>query len=562
MGRQENGVPSQGAPASIGETAMAFLKRRAGIFAIAFVAIASLRIISTYDRLSLTFDEPAHMACGMEYVAKHVYQYESQHPPLSRAMIAIGPYLAGVRPHAIERFTPEGIEEVKASANPMWTVRLMRAGILPYFWIASLVVFIWAGNYFGRSSAVLATALFSLLPPVLAHAGLATTDMALTASLPAAILTTVLWAQSPTWGRTVLMGLACAFTALTKFSALGYLPAAVALCLAASLMTVWPGWRELYRLIVTRALKFAAAVAIGAVAIWAVYWFSFGEVPGTGWRLPAPEFFDGIGVAWKHSTGGHGAYLLGKTSKLGWWYFFPVALAVKTPIAFLILVAAGLAVCWRQRQSSQYLFLPAAALGILGPAMTSHVNIGIRHILPIYPILCLIGAMGLANMIRSAKTSLGLVASILIIWLAVSGAAYHPNYLTYFNEFAASDPEAVLVDSDLDWGQDLVALSTRLRAAGVAAIKTNFGPYFSSRSLYDLPPMQAVDPNSPSIGWSVVSPTAAKLTVAQPILSGLSVDSLTTAYQNRTPWWDRTSPTERVGSLKLYYFASGSLPAP
>jgi 4-amino-4-deoxy-L-arabinose transferase-like glycosyltransferase len=553
---------NKGVPASIGEPVLAFLKRHAVWLAIAFVAIASLRIVTTYDRLSLTFDEPAHMACGMEYVAKHVYRYESQHPPLSRAMIAIGPYLAGVRPHAIERFTPEGIEEVKTSANPVLTVRLMRAGILPYFWIACLIVYLWANTYFGAPVAVLATAFFTLLPPVLAHAGLATTDMALTASLPAAILATLLWAQSPTWERTVLMGLACAFSALTKFSALGYLPAAVALCLAASLITAWPGSRELYRLALARAAKFAAAVAIGALAIWAAYWFSFGEVPGTAWRLPAPEFFDGIGVAWKHSTGGHGAYLLGQTSKLGWWYFFPVALAVKTPIAFLILAAAGLAVCWRHRRSSRYLILPAAALGILGPAMTSHVNIGIRHILPIYPILCLIAAIGLAHIIRSAKTSRGLIVSagILIIWLAISGAAYHPNYLTYFNEFAARDPEAVLVDSDLDWGQDLVALSARLRAAGATAIKTNFGVYFSSRSLYNLPPMEAIDPYRPSIGWNVVSPTAAKLTVAQPILSGLSVDNLTTAYQNRTPWWDTTAPTERVGSLKLYYFAPGSLP--
>jgi dolichyl-phosphate-mannose--protein O-mannosyl transferase len=102
MGRRQKGVS-----ASVSEPVMAFLKRRAVLLAIAFVVIASLRIVSTYDRLSLTFDEPAHMACGMEYVAKHVYRYESQHPPLSRAMIAIGPYLAGVRLHGIERFMQE-----------------------------------------------------------------------------------------------------------------------------------------------------------------------------------------------------------------------------------------------------------------------------------------------------------------------------------------------------------------------------------------------------------------------------------------------------------------------
>jgi hypothetical protein len=358
--------------------------------------------------------------------------------------------------------------------------------------------------------------------------------------------------------------LACAFTALTKFSALGYLPAAMVLCLAAWLAARWPGCSELWLLTAARAAKFAAAVAIGALAIWGVYCFSFGEIPGTGWRVPAPEFFDGIGVAMKHSSEGHPAYLLGETSILGWWYFFPVAIGVKTPIAFLILTVAGLAICWKQRRDSRYLFPLAAAVGILAPAMNSHVNIGVRHILPIYPILCLIAAIGLAQLIRRARSPLGLIASagVLVAWLAASGAAYHPNYLTYFNEFAASDPEAVEVDSDLDWGQDMVALSARLHAVGAATVHTNFGDYFSSRSLYNLPPMQPVDPYHPCTGWNVVSPTAAR--VAHPesilLLNGTSLESLMQARQNRTPWWDRTTPTERVGSLKLYYFdAQGHL---
>jgi hypothetical protein len=226
---------------------------RAWLLAAALVLLASGRIVSTYDQLSLTFDEPAHLACGMEYVAHHVYRYESQHPPLSRAMIGLGAYLAGGRPHGLAKFTPEGVEIVKASPDPVLTVRLMRAGILPFFWVAALTVFLWAKRYFGPAEAVLATGLFTLLPPVLAHAGLATTDMSLTASLPAAILATILWAQSPGWKMTVLMGVACAFAALTKFSALGYLPASIGLCLAVWLSLHWPGVRELRRLAAARA---------------------------------------------------------------------------------------------------------------------------------------------------------------------------------------------------------------------------------------------------------------------------------------------------------------------
>src|ERR1035437_5262146 len=92
----------------------------------------------------------------------------------------------------------------------------------------------WARHHFGNTAAVLATGLFTLLPPVLAHAGLATTDMALAACLGAAFFSLVLWAEAPTWKRSALLGLTGAAAVLSKFTALGYLPAAAVLALAAS----------------------------------------------------------------------------------------------------------------------------------------------------------------------------------------------------------------------------------------------------------------------------------------------------------------------------------------
>jgi len=71
---------------------------KSALVALLFIAIASLRIAATYQIFSFTIDEPGHFACGLEYLSKHVYRYETQHPPLARAMIALGPYLAGIRP--------------------------------------------------------------------------------------------------------------------------------------------------------------------------------------------------------------------------------------------------------------------------------------------------------------------------------------------------------------------------------------------------------------------------------------------------------------------------------
>src|SRR5262249_25122127 len=153
--------------------------------------------------------------------------------------------------------------------------------------------------------------------------------------------------------------------------------------------------------------------------------------------------------AFKHNAGGHISYLLGKMSLTGFWYYFPVALSVKTPLAYLILTGVGLCVAWTKRTRLEYLLPVAFAAGILIPGMTSHVNIGVRPILPVYLGLSITAATGLLWLIQRSKPA----ALLLVAWIVVSGAIAHPDYLAYFNELGMSDPEKILVDSDLDWGQ-------------------------------------------------------------------------------------------------------------
>ncbi len=159
----------------------------------ALVLVASIRIIATYTVFSHTYDEPAHIACGMEWLDKGVYKWEPQHPPLARVATALGPYLLGTRcqntPNVdLASMTHEGLAILYYGHHYDLTLALARLGILPFFWIACLVVYWWGRRYFSPSVAVVAVFLFSFLPPVLAHAGLATTDMALTAFLGAAFL--------------------------------------------------------------------------------------------------------------------------------------------------------------------------------------------------------------------------------------------------------------------------------------------------------------------------------------------------------------------------------------
>ena len=198
-----------------------------------------------------------------------------------------------------------------------------RLGELPFFWVACLVVYGWGRRYFGPAVGVAALFLFSFVPTVLAHAGLATTDMALTAFLGAAFLTALIWIEHPTVPHALVFGACTGLAALSKFSSLVFLPAAMAAALVWYLAMERPRPRWLATEAWRRVPTFALAVAVGALAIWAGYRFSFGKVDFAPFRLPAPELYSGIQEVMRHNRGGHHAYLLGQRSQTGFWYFFP-----------------------------------------------------------------------------------------------------------------------------------------------------------------------------------------------------------------------------------------------
>ena len=422
--------------------------------------------------------------------------------------------------------------------------------------LACLVVGLW-GNLFGRPMAVLAVALFTLLPTMLADAGLAATDMALGATVGAAFLAFVFWAQKPTLWSSLLLGLCTSLACLSKFTALGYLPAAVVLSFACYVAVCRPRWHDLREMAKQRVGLFGLAISVTALLIWACYWFSFGSINyhGHNVRLPAPEFFNGIQVASHHSRNGHATFLLGKFGWKGWWYYFPVVLSLKTPIAFLILLGLGVFACVRARPRLSYLLPLAFSLGILLPAMHSHVNIGVRHVEPIYLSFSIIAALGLRQLFQWARTGIvsALTAGPLLLWLILSVGAQHPDYLAYLNAFAGKTPENILVDSNYDWGQDLKFLAKRLRELGVREFSfasmdgVSFGHPDYAESWYGLPPFKLVNPCVPAPGWNVLSPTIEKSTSHWP------GSQLYRGPNMLKPWYEQVTPTERVGPLLLYY---------
>jgi hypothetical protein len=517
--------------------------------ALALVLLATVRIVATYDVFSHTGDEPAHIACGMEWLDKGVYRLEAQHPPLARVAGALGPYVLGSRWNGrtgTNAMFLGGLDILYDGGRYDTNVAAARLGMLPFFWIAAFVVYVWAKRDFGAATAVAALFLFTFLPPILAHAGLATTDMALTAFLGAAFLTGRLWLEQPTFKSGAIFGACGALAVLSKFSSLVFFPAAAALALVLYAVAGRLPASELARAAKDRLPSFGIALATGFAIVWAAYRFSIGKVDFAPFPLPAPDFYNGIREVIQHNSQGHLSYLFGNLSRTGFPGYYFVVLAVKTPIAFLVLTGAAIVWLKREWKGSAAWLLPAAyAAAIVGVALFSRINIGVRHILPVYTGLSILAA---AALLRLAATAAGRkwvtpAVAILLGWLTLSSLLSHPDYLPYFNEFAGGHPEKILADSDLDWGQDMKRLEKRLHAAG-ARVLTLAGLSFVSDKAA-LPQLRKINTTTPHAGWNAVGMSAWKQ-------YRLGLEDTNPGV---TLWPDRVPPHEMVGkSIALWYF--------
>jgi hypothetical protein len=180
-----------------------------------------------------------------------------------------------------------------------------------------------------------------------------------------------------------------------------------------------------------------------------------GNVP-----IPAPAMALGMAQVKLHERLGHTAYLLGHESRTGWWYYFPVVFFYKSPLPWLMLVAWGAFALLRARDRNglQFLLIPAV---ILLTAMTTSLNIGARHVLPMLAPLSIVSGYAVVGIWRSSRDAFGRTALLgLLAWLFIGVAVDHPDYLAWFNELAQPSPSYFAADSNIDWGQDVLRLAT------------------------------------------------------------------------------------------------------
>lgn len=544
------------------------IRGRPGWLAVGLVLLASARIVATHRVFSQTYDEPAHVAAGMEWLDKGRYTYELLHPPLARVASAVLPYADGIRSMGNVDIWKEGNDLLYARGTYGRNLALARLGILPFFVLAAGVVWMWTTALFGGRAALVAVAMFTTLPPVLAHAGLATTDMAAAATVALALFALVRWLEAPTGARSTVLGIAMALAALSKVSGPVFLVASVVPLLVVRWAMTFrqrvPVAGEPTPRVARRVGSLGVAAAAAVLVVWAGYRFSTGPLftSSDGFHVrildrvtggnetirdaviaathapvyPAPEFVRGLSsVAWMNQAG-RASYVLGSSHHGGVWYFFPVALAVKTPVPFLILAVMG-AVAVLRRRRWQDLAPVLGAGAIMAVVIPMNINLGLRHVLPIYPLLAVIvgAAAAVEGSVRRRRIQAGLLL-LLVAWQVISSIRAHPDYLAWFNELARLRAEPVLLDSDLDWGQDLNRLADTLRARRIPAVAIGYwGTADPER--HGLPPVRRLAPGVPTTGWIAVS--------RYPLLSG-------TDYQ----WLRDRQPAALIGTSMLLFHVS------
>lgn len=391
--------------------------------------------------------------------------------------------------------------------------------------VLAALVYLWTRSLFGPAGGFVALLLTAFCPALLAHNGLATSDTAAALGFLLAILGWWRLCHRITVGRILAAGVCAGFLALAKYSAALFAPIAVLIALvrltySAPLPASIAGFMG--RLIGGRraAALLGSGLAAGALAVavvWGAYGFRYSAAPGgqpaifaktwadvlmdeprTGnstmadgrmigapYQLEAgavqhfvrfarshhllPEgYLYGLAFTDRHARG-RLAYFAGEYRETGWVAFFPVAFLLKTTLPALLLLTLAISLFRRQPRVRRTLYrlspliILAAIYGLF--SVTSHLNIGHRHILPLYPVVYIAaGILGPLALDRRQGSWLTPLLLLALVWHGVSSWRVRPHYLTYFNAMAGgpSGGHRFFVDSSLDWGQGLPDLKAWL----------------------------------------------------------------------------------------------------
>lgn len=509
------------------------MTRRARLAAALLIVIGTLRIASTFRVFSDTADEANHVKAGLEIYQYHRYEVQTWNPPLPRIALAAAPFLGGMRYDPKLEFS-EGLRWV-FFGHGKYEANLVRAriGNLLFFVIGAVGVWLLARRFLDDVGALLALLLFTTQPVVLGYTGLATHDTPAVAGMAIALWAFIRWLDKPSLARAAILGVAYGFAALCKFSCIAFVPAACGAIFVARIVH-----DAALRRGAVRALATILAVPLTAsLTIWAGYAFTVGKA-GKFAKFPAPAFFEGIAGILQVDREGFLSYAWGHMTTTGWWWYFPFAFLLKTTLALLVFLAIG---AWFAMRAPAYRWTyvewTAATVATFLPALQSSLDIGVRYVLPVYVPFSIAAAAAAMAMLRSARPPVRYAAVALLGWHLVASTIAHPDYFPYFNELAGRNPSRYLIDSNLDWGQDLLRLRRFCRQRGITTLP---------RALFTSSDLDAIGlPPNTEIDWTRPPTVPAALSEGTLVVGRMGAGA---AFH-----WADDQPYVRVGkSIRVY----------
>jgi len=476
------------------------LERGFWLFVFVLLAIMAWAQVTSALRETQTWDEGIHLAAGYSYLKTGDFRLNPQHPPLGKIINALPLLLLKPRLPLEDpawRLPDEvhfGNLFLYTNSVPadtlLFTARTMTMLLTL---LLGLALAVWTRKHFGAAAALFSLALFAFDPNITAHGRYVTTDLFATLFIFLSCLTWGAFVCSRRWTHLLAAGVTLGLALASKFTAV---------CLLALLPLLYliRWWQERGQAAEGGRARLSAGhfvrsgallVALGSLAAMSTYGRAK-ALPLTAihrdafagrllhraarrWSVPAHPFLVGLANVAVHQAGGHESYLLGRFSQTGWWYYFPVVFAVKTPLAVLAavllcaLLAAPLLRRARMLRGAPFPWFAAAVpmVFLFLASMASRLNLGVRHLLPVYPFLyVLLGAATLRFGRDRLNRWLPVVAALILAGLAVESLRAYPHYLAFFNAAAgggAAGPR-YLLDSNIDWGQDAKKLKAYMVA--------------------------------------------------------------------------------------------------
>lgn len=436
--------------------------------------------IASVRRDSATSDEPAHIANGVIKLTERWLNFFREQPPLMNSLSAVPVVLSGYRilpgwkggnhwiagRRFLYRSGYDAYRILLLARLPTIALFALLVGVEYWFVLRQTGSTMWA---------LTAALLTGFCPNLMAHGRLATVDLALAFfSFTATALLLSLIAR-PRVLTAIVFGIVAVAAPMSKVSGVILAPYFAAVIVVALLTRRIVDAKQFFR-----ALTIAAVAAL-------VFFEGFGlavtgpafareQYPSTPRLLiPFAEYAANLRTINDWYRQGHvlPQFLLGQFSSKGWPQYYFVAFLLKTPIPAILLFVAALVTGLRARSFPFVVLISFIAL-FFAVAAAGHLALGLRYVLPVYPFLyaSIAVAFSSSNLERPGLLLVGL----LVAWHVAENVKTYPSYIAYFNEIIGSERNAdeFLIDSNLDWGQDLRRLDDWVRAHGLRQITVHY----------------------------------------------------------------------------------------